>query len=66
MDQNPVGVHKMRSSYGSSQTAQQFINCCAFYEFTKCAAQFTNCANLQIAPNTEKSTATPLVLHGFL
>ena len=51
MDQNPVDVHKMRSSYGSSQTAQQFINCCAFYEFTKCAAQFINCANSQIAPN---------------
>ena len=42
----------MRSSYGSSQIAQQFINCCAFYEFTKCAAKFINCANSQIAPNS--------------
>ena len=38
----------MRSSYDSSQIAQQFINCCAFYEFTKCAAQFINCANSQL------------------
>jgi len=29
----------------------QFINCCAFYEFTDCAAQFINCASSQIAPN---------------
>ena len=36
--------------YGSA-TPAQFINCCAFYEFTKCAAQFINCANSQIAPN---------------
>ena len=51
----------MRSSYGSSQIAQQFINCCAFYEFTKCAAQFINCANSQIAPNTaEKTTITAI------
>ena len=28
------------------------INCYAFYEFTKCAAQFINCANSQIAPNS--------------
>jgi len=26
-------------------------NCCAIYQFTKCAAQFINCANSQIAPN---------------
>ena len=41
------------SAYGST-TPAQFINCCAFYEFTKCAAQFINCANSQIAPNNWK------------
>ena len=53
----------MRSSYVSSQIAQQFINCCAFYEFTKCAAQFINCANSQIAPNTGTGyTVLPAIL----
>ena len=37
----------MRSSYGSSQITQQFINCCAFY-VTKCVAQFINCADSQL------------------
>ena len=33
------------------QNVQQFINCCANYEFTKGAAQFINCTNSQIVPN---------------
>ena len=37
-----------------STTPARFINCCAFYEFTKCTVQFINCANSQIAPNTIK------------
>ena len=45
--------------YGST-TPAQFINCCAFYEFTKCAAQFLNCANSQIAPNTDLPSVTEL------
>ena len=59
MNQNPVDVHKIRSSYGSSQTTQQFINCCAFYEFTKYAVQFINCANSQIASNNLISRIAP-------
>ena len=39
------------SAQGSATTPAQFINCCTNYEFTKCAVQFINCANSQIAPN---------------
>ena len=28
-----------------SQSVQQFINCCADYDFTNCSAGFINCAN---------------------
>ena len=66
MDHNPVDVHTMHSSYGSLQTAQQFINCCAFYEFTKCAAQFINCANSQIAPNKSIAFTKQIVYSTYM
>ena len=45
---NHYSTNVRLGSQNNLQIAQQFINCCAIYQFTKCAAQFINCANSQI------------------
>ena len=55
--------HPARHPVSQHDTSAQFINCCAFYEFTKSAAQFINCANSQIAPN---STVNCRIIEIFL